>query len=51
MWAKEGKAEEAVKMLREMNANAAIITTPIEQLDGAKILERWNMWILWKSRC
>ena len=37
--AKEGKAEEAVKMLREMNANAAIITTPIEQLDGAKILE------------
>ena len=37
--AKEGKAEEAVKMLREMNANAAIITTPIEKLDGAKILE------------
>ena len=37
--AKEGKTEEAVKMLREMNANAAIITTPIEQLDGAKILE------------
>ena len=37
--AKEGKAEEAVKMLREMNANATIITTPIEQLDGAKILE------------
>ncbi len=37
--AKEGKAEEAVKMLREMNANAAIITTPIEQLDGVKILE------------
>ena len=37
--AKEGKVEEAVKMLREMNANAAIITTPIEQLDGAKILE------------
>ena len=37
--AKEGKAEEAVKMLREMNANAAIITTPIEQLDGAKVLE------------
>ena len=37
--AKEGKTEEAVKMLREMNDKAAIITTPIDQLDGAKILE------------
>ncbi len=37
--AKEGKAEAAVALLREMNPNAAIITTPIEQLDGAKILE------------
>lgn len=37
--AKEGKTEEAVKMLREMNDKAAIITTPIDQLDGKKILE------------
>ncbi len=37
--AKEGKAEAAVKLLREMNPNAAMITTPIEQLDGVKILE------------
>ncbi len=37
--AKEGKAEAAVKLLREMNPNAAIITTPIDQLDGVKILE------------
>ncbi len=37
--AKEDKAEAAVKLLREMNPNAAMITTPIEQLDGVKILE------------
>lgn len=37
--AKEGKAEAAVKLLREMNPHAAIVTTPIEQLDGAKLLE------------
>ncbi len=37
--AKEGKTEAAVKLLREMNANAAIITTPIDQLDGRKLLE------------
>lgn len=37
--AKEGKAEAAVKLLREMNPNAAIITTPIDQLDGVKLLE------------
>ena len=36
--AKEEKVEEAVYMLREMNENAAIITTPIAQLDGKKIL-------------
>lgn len=37
--AKEGKAEAAVKLLREINPNAAIITTPIDQLDGVKLLE------------
>ena len=37
--AKEGKVEEAVKMIREMNGKAAIITTPIAQLDGKKLLE------------
>jgi len=37
--AKEGKVEEAVKMIREMNAKAAIITTPIAELDGKKLLE------------
>ncbi len=37
--AKEGRAEAAVKLLREMNPHAAIVTTPIEQLDGVKLLE------------
>lgn len=37
--AKEEKVEDAVYMLREMNEKAAIITTPIAQLDGKKILE------------
>ena len=37
--AKEGKAEDAVAMLREMNKDAAIITTPIAQLDGKKLLD------------
>ena len=37
--AKEGKAEAAVDMIREMNDKAAIITTPIAQLDGKKILK------------
>ena len=37
--AKEEKVEDAVYMLREMNDKAAIITTPIAQLDGKKILE------------
>ena len=37
--AKEGKAEDAVHMIREMNDKAAIITTPIAELDGKKILQ------------
>ena len=37
--AKEGKVEEAVHLLREMNDKAAIITTPIDQLDGKKLLQ------------
>ena len=37
--AKEGKVEEAVKMIREMNDKAAIITTPIAELDGNKLFE------------
>ncbi len=36
--AKPGKAEEAVYMIREMNEEAAIVTTPITQLDGKKLL-------------
>ena len=35
---KEDKLEAAVKLLREHNAEAAIITTPWDALDGAKIL-------------
>ena len=35
----EDKAAEVMNMLREINKNAAIITTPIAQLDGKKILE------------
>ena len=35
----EKKAQEAMTMLREINGKAAIITTPIAQLDGKKILE------------
>ena len=37
--AKENKVEEAVKLLRGMNEKAAIITTPIAELDGKKLLE------------
>ena len=37
--AKENKVEEAVKLLRSMNEKAAIITTPVAQLDGKKLLE------------
>ncbi len=35
----EAKAQAAMELLREINPKAAIITTPIEKLDGAKILE------------
>ncbi|MDO5337796.1 MAG: GTP-binding protein, partial [Eubacteriales bacterium] len=35
----EEKAEAAREMLRQINARAAIITTPIEKLDGKKIVE------------
>ena len=35
----EAKAQAAMELLREINPKAAIITTPIEELDGKKILE------------
>lgn len=35
----EEKAMQAMGMLREINKKAAIITTPIEKLDGKKLLE------------
>lgn len=35
----EAKAHASMKLLREINAKAAIITTPIEKLDGKKILD------------
>lgn len=35
----EKKAMEAMELLRGINAKAAIITTPIEKLDGKKLLE------------
>ena len=35
----EAKAAAAMELLRGINSRAAIITTPIEQLDGKKILE------------
>ena len=35
----ENKAQQAMELLRGINAKAAIITTPIEKLDGKKILE------------
>ena len=34
----EAKAQAAMELLREINPKAAIITTPIEKLEGAKIL-------------
>ena len=37
--AKEGKIEEAVKLLREHNKDAVIITTPWSNLDGKEILK------------
>ncbi len=36
--AKEFKVEEAVKLVKERNANAVIITTPIKELNGKDIL-------------
>ena len=35
----EKKAQQAMELIREINGKAAIITTPIEKLDGKKILE------------
>ena len=35
----EKKEQQAMELLRGINAKAAIITTPIEKLDGKKILE------------
>ena len=35
----EKKAQQAMELLRGINGKAAIITTPIEKLDGKKILE------------
>ncbi len=35
----EEKAMQSMELLRELNAKAAIITTPIEKLDGKKLLE------------
>ena len=35
----EKKAEQCMEMLRKVNERAAIITTPIEKLDGKKVLE------------
>ena len=35
----EAKAQAAMELLREINPKEAIITTPIEKLEGAKILE------------
>ena len=37
--AKQEKIQESVALLRELNEKAPIITTPIEQLPGEKILE------------
>ena len=37
--ADEAKVTETMEMLRTLNAKAAIITTPIDQLDGKKLLE------------
>ncbi len=37
--AKQEKIEESIAILRELNKKAPIITTPIEQLSGEKLLE------------
>ena len=36
---KEEKVEKAVEMLRELNPNAVLVTTPWDQLDGADLLK------------
>ena len=35
----EAKAQASLELLREINSKAAIITTPIEKLEGKKLLE------------
>ena len=35
----EAKAQASLELLREINSKAAIITTPIEKLDGKKLLD------------
>ena len=35
----EAKAQASLELLREINAKAAIITTPVEKLDGKKLLD------------
>ena len=37
--ADEGKVTQAVKLLREVNQTSPIVTTPIAQLDGKKMME------------
>ncbi|MDO4296263.1 MAG: GTP-binding protein [bacterium] len=37
--ASKDKVDKAVEMLREHNANAVIVTTPIEELNGSEMLE------------
>ncbi|MCQ2500965.1 MAG: cobalamin biosynthesis protein CobW, partial [Lachnospiraceae bacterium] len=37
--ATQKKVEEAIGLLREINADATIITTPVEKLSGQKVLE------------
>lgn len=37
--ATEEKIEAALELLRELNPDATIITTPVEELDGKKVLE------------
>ncbi|WP_230398581.1 CobW family GTP-binding protein [Novisyntrophococcus fermenticellae] len=37
--ATEEKIEDALKVLRELNPDATIITTPVEELDGKKLLD------------
>ncbi|MDO4623588.1 MAG: GTP-binding protein, partial [Eubacteriales bacterium] len=34
-----GKVDEAMALLREINPNATIITTPVEQLSGKKVMD------------